>query len=139
MNKTELTMKINQLKREIKELQASRQKRKKKIEANNNILEEATKSKRSFDERVSQSQRDLFNRLNRIEGSFSSFYRKQYNEVLRKGDLDRATEHLVETINKAKHSIVKNEDEIESINRKLEIKKQQLKEYQRALMNMQGE
>lgn len=132
-------MKINQLKREIKELQASRQKRKKKIEANNNILEEATKSKRSFDERVSQSQRDLFNRLNRIEGSFSSFYRKQYNEVLRKGDLDRATEHLVETINKAKHSIVKNEDEIESINRKLEIKKQQLKEYQRALMNMQGE
>ena len=139
MNKTELTMKLNQLKREIKGLQASRQKRKKKIEANNNILEEATKSKRSFDERVSQSQRDLFNRLNRIEGSFSSFYRKQYNEVLRKGDLDRATEHLVETINKAKHSIVKNEDEIESINRKLEIKKQQLKEYQRALMNMQGE
>lgn len=133
-----MTLKINQLKREIKELENSKAKRKKKIEANRGVLDEATRSKRNFNDRVAQSQRSLFNRLGNIEGSFSVFYKKQYNDVLKKGDLDRATMHLNDTIKKSKQAILKNEEEIASINRKIDIKKRRLKEYQKMLVNMKG-
>jgi len=139
MNQIELTLKINQLKRDIKNLESSKTSARKKIKANQDILKEAQHSKQKFEQRISELHSNLNNRLNRVEGAFPNYYRKEHNDVLKKGDLDKASGSLTETINKAKRSIIKLEDETSNIDRRIASKKRELKNYQNLLLEAKGE
>ena len=139
MNEQEIIIRINKLKGEIKKLESDKKSIQKKIKAARDGMAEAKNAKNKVDNAFSEHQAKLNTKLNSTTSAFSSFYRKQHNDVLKKGDLDKADSNLNSLVSDFKTSILDLEDKTTIVDKKIEIKKNKIIQYQKILKQLESE